>query len=63
MKLSKLIEKTIPAKLAKIRGKRQETSTRDKARFIKKVEEVEQVVKKLGYKIMLEDEKQRRSHK
>lgn len=43
-----------PAELAKLRDKRQETSTRDKERFLKKVEEVEEVLKKLNVKFTLE---------
>lgn len=39
--------------LAKIREKRQDTSTRDKSRILKKVEEIEEILSKLNVEISL----------
>lgn len=43
-----------PVELANIRGKRQETSTRDKERLLKKVEEIDEILKKLNVKFSLD---------
>ena len=43
-KLYKFFESLSPAELAEIRGKRQETSTRDKSRLLKKVAEIEEIL-------------------
>lgn len=57
MKLSSIIHQTSPARLSEVRreitGKafRQEHSTRDKKKLLKQIEEIEQIVKALGYKI------------
>ncbi|WP_159479800.1 hypothetical protein [Chryseobacterium sp. 18068] len=42
-----------PAELAKVRDKRQDTSTRDKASLLKKVSEIEQILEKLNIEISL----------
>lgn len=53
MELEKLFENTSPAKLAKVRGKMQEASTRDKKRLMKKIIEIEKIVNDLGFSISL----------
>ncbi|MEN5058878.1 hypothetical protein [Sphingobacterium kitahiroshimense] len=52
--LYKCFDGITPAELAKLRGKRQETSTRDKANFLKKITEIEDILKKLNINITLE---------
>lgn len=42
-----------PAELAKLREKRQDTSTRDKNLFLKKVAEIEEVLNKKNIEISL----------
>ena len=49
----KFFENISPAELAKIRGKRQDTSTRDKNLLLKKVEEIQEILKKLDVEISL----------
>lgn len=53
-KLYKFIEELTPVELSKLRGKRQETSTRDKALLLKKVAEIEEILHKLNIEISLE---------
>lgn len=52
--LYKLLVNMSPAELAKIRGKRQDTSTRDQVSLLKKVTEIEQILQKLGLEISLQ---------
>ncbi|PTT43213.1 hypothetical protein DBR28_00935 [Chryseobacterium sp. HMWF028] len=54
--LYKFFENITPAELAKLRQKRQDTSTRDKASFLKKVSEIEDILQKLDVKISLKKE-------
>lgn len=42
-----------PAELSKLRGKQQETSTRDKTLLLKKVSEIEGILNKLDIEISL----------
>ena len=49
----KLLVNISPAELAKLRNKRQDTSTRDKASLLKKVSEIEQILEKLNIEISL----------
>ena len=49
----KLLENISPAELAKLRNKRQDTSTRDKASLLKKVSEIEDILQKLDVEITL----------
>ncbi|WP_104381344.1 hypothetical protein [Sphingobacterium sp. HMA12] len=51
--LYKLLERISPAELSKLRGKRQDTSTRDKQSLLKKVSEIEDILKKLNKRISL----------
>jgi len=51
--LYKLLENISPAELSKLRGKRQDTSTRDKQSLLKKVSEIEEILTKLNMKISL----------
>ena len=51
--LSEFFESITPAELSKIRGKRQETSTRDKSSFLKKVKEIEEILQKKNIEISL----------
>lgn len=51
--LYKFIENITPAELAKLREKRQDTSTRDKASLLKKVSEIEEILFKLNVEISL----------
>jgi len=53
--LHKFFENISPAELAKLRQKRQDTSTRDKAALLKKVSEIEDILQKLDVKIILEN--------
>lgn len=46
-------ENISPAELSKIRGKRQETSTRDKERLLKKVAEIDEILVKLNVKFTI----------
>lgn len=48
--LYNFFENISPAELSKIRGKRQETSTRDKERLLKKVAEIDEILVKLNVK-------------
>ena len=57
MKLYELIDNITPAELAKIRNKRQETSTRDKERLLKKVAEIEEVIQMLKFEISFKKSK------
>ena len=45
------IKNTSPSELAKIRGRRIETSTRDKKRLLTKVAQIQSIIEKLGYEI------------
>lgn len=51
--LYNFLEKLSPAELAKIREKRQDTSTRDKSLLLKKVAEIEVILSKLNVEISL----------
>lgn len=51
--LYKFFENISPAELSKLRGKRQETSTRDKNLILKKVSEIEEILNKSTIKISL----------
>lgn len=51
--LYNFFENISPAELSKLRGKRQETSTRDKATFLKKVAEIEDILQQLNVKIIV----------
>lgn len=53
MELQKFFENIPPAKMAKVRNKMQEASTRDKKRLMKKVIEIEKIVNDLGFSISL----------
>lgn len=53
--LENFLKNIPPSKLAKIRGKMQEASTRDKKRLLKKVIEIEKIVFDLGFKIELKE--------
>lgn len=46
-------KKISPAELSKLRGKQQETSTRDKTLLLKKVSEIEGILNKLNIEISL----------
>lgn len=54
-KLYKFIENISPAELSKIRGKRQDTSTRDKASLLKKISEIEDILSQLNVAISLQN--------
>jgi hypothetical protein len=49
MNLIELFENISPAELAALRGKQQQTSTRDKKSWIKKIKEIQDVLDKLNY--------------
>ncbi|WP_254562301.1 hypothetical protein [Dyadobacter diqingensis] len=49
--ITKLIEETTPFELARLRQKRVEHSTRDKARLLVKVVEIEELLNLMGKKI------------
>lgn len=51
--LYKFFENISPAELSKLREKRQDTSTRDKQSLLKKVSEIEEILKKLNFQISL----------
>lgn len=51
--LYEFFQNIAPAELAKLRNKRQDTSTRDKASFLKKVSEIEVILSKLNVEISL----------
>ena len=51
MELTKLLKSIKPVTLANVRGKRKEVSTRDKANLLKKAEEIDLILEKLGYKV------------
>jgi len=53
--LESLFKNTTPSTLAKVRGKMQEASTRDKKRLLKKVIEIEKIVNDLGFEIELKE--------
>ncbi|PWN59999.1 hypothetical protein [Chryseobacterium oncorhynchi] len=55
--LYKFFENISPAELAKLRQKRQDTSTRDKATLLKKVSEIEEILSKLNVEIFLNKSK------
>ncbi|WP_454060735.1 type II toxin-antitoxin system RelE/ParE family toxin [Elizabethkingia ursingii] len=55
--LYKFFEDMPPAELAKLRGKRQDTSTRDKNTFLKKVSEIEEILSKENIEISLKKNK------
>jgi len=55
MEITEVIKKIRPATLARVRGKRQEASTRDKNRLLKKAKEIDCILEKLGYKIFIEN--------
>ena len=54
MNPKKIIESTTKADLAKASGKRQDHSTRDYPRFLKKLEFITETFKNLGYKVTVE---------
>jgi hypothetical protein len=51
MEITKLLKTIKPVTLANVRGKRKEASTRDKANLLKKAEEIDLILEKLGYKV------------
>ena len=51
--LYKFFAELPPAELSKIREKRQETSTRDKTLLLKKVSEIEEILRKKDIEIFL----------
>lgn len=57
MKLQNFFQGISPAELAKVRGKMQEASTRDKKRLLKKIIEIEKIVNDLGFSISLIERK------
>lgn len=57
MKLYELIDNITPAELAKLRNKRQDTSTRDKKLLLNKVSEIEEIVQMLKFEISLKKRK------
>lgn len=59
-KLEKFFSELSPSELARIRGRMQEASTRDKKRLIKKVIEIEKIVNGLGFSISLIQRKDER---
>lgn len=52
-KLYKFFENISPAELAKLRGKRQDTSTRDKKILLSKIAEIENILEKWDVEISL----------
>lgn len=46
-------ENLTPSELARVRGKRQDTSTRDKKLLLKKIKEVEEILLQLNVEISL----------
>lgn len=55
--LYKFFEDMPPAELAKLRGKRQDTSTRDKNTLLKKISEIEEILSKENIEISLKKNK------
>lgn len=53
MELIEFFAKIPPAELARLRNRRQDTSTRDKKTFLSIVEEIEGIVKKKNGKIIV----------
>jgi hypothetical protein len=54
MEITKLLKTIKPVTLANVRGKRKEASTRDKANLLKKAEEIDLILEKLGYKVLIQ---------
>lgn len=57
MEITKTLKSIKPVTLANVRGKRKEVSTRDKANLLKKAEEIDLILEKLGYKVLIQDRK------
>lgn len=53
----KFFENISPAELAKLRNKRQDTSTRDKTSLLKKISEIEEILSKLNVEVSLKRNK------
>ncbi|WP_165940210.1 hypothetical protein [Dyadobacter psychrotolerans] len=53
--ITKVIESITPFELARLRDKRVEHSTRDKARLLAKVSEIEEVLNLMGKKIEIKN--------
>ncbi len=51
--LGDFFENLTPSELAKLRGKRQDTSTRDKKLLLKKIKEIEEILLQLNVEISL----------
>lgn len=51
--LKRIVEEMTPANLAKLRGKRQNLSSRDKQSLVRKVEEIETFCYQIGVEIIL----------
>jgi len=49
--LKEQIENITPFELARLRGKRVDHSTRDKNNLLKKIDEIEEILKQVGKKI------------
>lgn len=55
--LGDFFENLTPSELAKLRGKRQDTSTRDKKLLLKKIKEIEEILLQLNVEISLKKSK------
>jgi len=55
MKLTIFIKEQTPSSISHALGRRIQTSTRDKKRLLNKCEDIDRIIKKLGYKIVIEE--------
>lgn len=55
MEITKTLKSIKPVTLVNVRGKRKEVSTRDKANLLKKAEEIDLILEKLGYKVLIQE--------
>lgn len=53
MKLIEFFMKIPPAELARLRGRRQDTSTRDKKKFLSVLEEIQAIAEAKGVEVMV----------
>ena len=57
MTLKEVFRFISPVRLAEARGRNQSTSTRDKKSLLKKIEEIEEALEKLGYVVEVKNKK------
>ena len=62
MDINEFINSIPPSRIAKIRGRRIETSTRDKKRLMRKVFEIESIIEALGFEIQIKENTDEKEH-